>query len=231
LIKTKEGRLGLANEDVKKGDQVCILFGLTVPVILRRGRRKTEEDIEQEAFIDQLEAMRRCMSRLEHRCFQRVRYERLKRRLEKEDEAQKGLPKDLSRKELYVKEMQEERRAINDQIASWKKEDEEAVKRSKREEEAKKRRKEEAEKRVKERNDTVIKRQATLGLKSPANLNGDGSSETEKTEEEQKEAIRKEDQQHWYSLHGEAYIHSMMDGEAIRERIMKGLPERLFEIR
>lgn len=36
LIKTKRGILGLASEKVKPGDRVCIIYGCSVPVILRR---------------------------------------------------------------------------------------------------------------------------------------------------------------------------------------------------
>ncbi len=40
LVKTKTGRLGLVGKDVEKGDLVCILYGCSVPVILRRGEKK-----------------------------------------------------------------------------------------------------------------------------------------------------------------------------------------------
>ena len=36
LINTKAGRLGLAPPTVRKGDLVCIIFGCSVPVLLRR---------------------------------------------------------------------------------------------------------------------------------------------------------------------------------------------------
>ncbi|KAK0652352.1 hypothetical protein B0T16DRAFT_387631 [Cercophora newfieldiana] len=250
LIKTKGNRLGLASEDVKPGDLVCIIFGCTVPVILRRGKVKTDEEIEEEAFVDRIEAMRVCMARLEHRCFQRLRYEKFKDRLEDED------------RELYVKEIKEEQKAINDQLASWKKEDEEAAERKQEEDRAKRERKEEAENRVKKRNYELKKRQTNLQKSDFANstskgesksgyknktagktLKGTGKEPTDlrnalkgceidqkETEKHQKKAER-EDPKLWYKLHGEAYIHGMMDGEAIRERIMEGIPERLFEIR
>lgn len=246
----------MASEDVKPGDLVCIVFGCTVPVILRRGKMKTDEEIDEEAFVDRIEAMRLCMSRLEHKCFQRLRYERIKASLEKED------------RELYEKEIKEEQKAINDQITSWKNEDKEAAKRKKEEDEAKQKRKEEAENRLRERNLALRKRQTNLVHRSDmASFNGNGESphknkpadraqkgtgkghrkaehiqngadsgqngaekDQKETEKDQRNA-EKEDQKLWYKLHGEAYIHGMMDGEAIRERIMQGIPERLFEIR
>lgn len=42
LIKTDKGRLGLVGKDVKEGDRICILYGLSVPVVLKRSERKQE---------------------------------------------------------------------------------------------------------------------------------------------------------------------------------------------
>lgn len=43
LVKTKNGRLGLVGKDIKEGDKVCILYGLSVPVILRESQKKGDE--------------------------------------------------------------------------------------------------------------------------------------------------------------------------------------------
>lgn len=43
LMKTKSGNYGLVRKDVQNGDLVCILYGCSVPVILRR-RTKTQRD-------------------------------------------------------------------------------------------------------------------------------------------------------------------------------------------
>lgn len=43
--------------------------------------------------------------------------------------------------------------------------------------------------------------------------------------------MKKEDSKVWYKFVGEAYIHGMMDGEAIRLQINEGLRRRTFEIR
>ena len=48
LIKTAETRrLGLANQNVKVGDLVCVLYRCNVPVTLRR-TEKTQNEIDQE---------------------------------------------------------------------------------------------------------------------------------------------------------------------------------------
>ncbi|KAJ4363395.1 hypothetical protein N0V83_009688 [Neocucurbitaria cava] len=43
LVKTEAGRLGLVRKDVEKDDLVCILYGCSVPVILRQSERKDDE--------------------------------------------------------------------------------------------------------------------------------------------------------------------------------------------
>jgi hypothetical protein len=48
LILTKDRRLGLTSKSVQPGDQVCILYGCSVPVILRKNKEKTEQEVEDE---------------------------------------------------------------------------------------------------------------------------------------------------------------------------------------
>ena len=48
LIKTETKKLGLAGKNVLTEDFVCILYGCSVPVILRKSKRKTDEDIRLE---------------------------------------------------------------------------------------------------------------------------------------------------------------------------------------
>jgi hypothetical protein len=64
LIKTKSdfsaeaggdmapGRLGLVNKGVKPGDIVAILYGCSVPVILRKSEKKGEEEMEKELLFE-----------------------------------------------------------------------------------------------------------------------------------------------------------------------------------
>lgn len=51
LIKTQTGRLGLASQYAQLEDVVCILYGCSVPVVLRR-KWKTPEQVEQEVNED-----------------------------------------------------------------------------------------------------------------------------------------------------------------------------------
>ena len=47
LIKTKGGRLGLVGKRVNVEDKVCIIYGCSVPVILRKSSRKSDKDLEE----------------------------------------------------------------------------------------------------------------------------------------------------------------------------------------
>ncbi|KAH8745623.1 heterokaryon incompatibility protein-domain-containing protein [Hyaloscypha finlandica] len=47
MMKTKRGFLGLGNKQIKPGDKVCILYGCSVPVLLRE-TEKTEDEMKME---------------------------------------------------------------------------------------------------------------------------------------------------------------------------------------
>lgn len=55
--------------------------------------------------------------------------------------------------------------------------------------------------------------------------------EGERRRQERKDKAKEEDPKRWYKFIGEAYIHGMMDGEAVRLQINEGIPMRMFEIR
>lgn len=52
LIRTGSGRLGLARKDIREGDHVCILYGCSVPVVLRRSKRKDDDVVQSEKLED-----------------------------------------------------------------------------------------------------------------------------------------------------------------------------------
>lgn len=58
LFKTKAGILGLASDKVREGDKVGIIYGCTVPVILRENNDKTDEDMRRERFDDYAESLK-----------------------------------------------------------------------------------------------------------------------------------------------------------------------------
>jgi len=69
LMRTMSGHLGIVRKDVKEGDLVCILYGCSVPVILR-GKQKTPTGLEEE--LKELEAAAMKIQR----CYRERRYRR-----------------------------------------------------------------------------------------------------------------------------------------------------------
>jgi hypothetical protein len=80
LIRTTQGHLGIANKDTAKGDVVAILYGCSVPVILRK-RYKTKEQIEEEEeeekFVQNAEMARRLISDWVRKIKRRKKWEML----------------------------------------------------------------------------------------------------------------------------------------------------------
>lgn len=273
LIKTKimtEGSpeaLGLASEDVEKGDLVCILFGCTVPVILRPCKyEKTEDDLAKERMQDRIESLKTVLSMCEEACFRRNRY---KKRLKKEDVRNPEL------KGLWKREVLEELQEVNEQIQEWKVQKEHAQKVEKEEEEKQKRRKAATESRLKKRKEWTKQQSSNIPPQHPKNRSSDLDAEeslplpptdtgehgtnsddhsntndnTHRGRDEQQESVdeqsgkpeeeiqkrkdeaKEKDPYLYYKLIGEAYIHGMMDGEAVRLQINEGIPRRTFEIR
>ncbi|KAH8650844.1 heterokaryon incompatibility protein-domain-containing protein, partial [Tricladium varicosporioides] len=48
LVKTENGTLGLVGKNVQKGDKICILYGCSVPIVLRRSEEKSEKTMKEE---------------------------------------------------------------------------------------------------------------------------------------------------------------------------------------
>ncbi|KAI1778833.1 heterokaryon incompatibility protein-domain-containing protein [Hypoxylon cercidicola] len=74
LFKTKAGILGLASNKVGKGDKIGILYGCTVPVILREEAEKTDEEMRMEEFDDAFESLKSAIKGCEEKRMQRLRF-------------------------------------------------------------------------------------------------------------------------------------------------------------
>lgn len=72
LFKTKRGKLGLAT-NIQKGDNICILYGCTVPVILEK-RKKGDGKLDQEIFEDRFEMLKSSIWKLEKICERKAKY-------------------------------------------------------------------------------------------------------------------------------------------------------------
>ena len=278
MIKTANGHLGLASEKVQKGDLVCILYGCTVPVILRLERRKEEKDLEDERKVDRNESLRQCILRCEqNRARRSVRakhykelkktYAQLKQKFE-DGESHPGRawtePEEDQRRRKKLKEdlktIKEETIIINEKLKHMAAADKKAAEFSM----ANKKelgdiREKYAKKNILERQKTLQRRQGLPASEGEMNVQGeraaeehgadepavgdggDGTvgtsrpapqeNETEKNAREAREKADKEDPLSYYKFIGECYIHGMMDGEALREKIFDQLPDHVFELR
>lgn len=83
MIMTDSGKLGLVSNSVKEGDLICILYGCSVPVILRRESRKDVKMRIAEQIQDSLEAMKSVTKSCIKRRALRAQYK--KRKEEDED--------------------------------------------------------------------------------------------------------------------------------------------------
>ena len=212
LIRTKKGKLGLASEDVKVGDWVCLIYGCTVPVILRKNEKlKTEQEYLREKYEDRIEALTRSIHKAAKRRFRKARYEELQKE-------KAGWGDDVKAKlEAYKNDMNKSE--VNEPQANEPKANEP------------------------EANDTD-KRATSEGNECPNIPKKDTESEEEMSEAEeegdveiakkrkqrQTQAISHDPFRH-YKFIGEAYIHGMMDGEAVRQKFYKGKPDHTFELR
>ncbi|KAH8600681.1 heterokaryon incompatibility protein-domain-containing protein [Bisporella sp. PMI_857] len=78
LIKTEKGRLGLASNMVQKGDMICIIYGCTVPLILRKKEYKSMQERRLEKFEDGVESMKKLVRKCEKNRAKRADWERKK---------------------------------------------------------------------------------------------------------------------------------------------------------
>ena len=203
MFKTKDGKLGLANK-VKEGDLVCILYGCTVPVILKQNEKK-DYDLEEEEREDNSESLRSCVLKSEKYRERKYKYgktsaEGQKRRRVREDE----------------RRHEKRQSKIND--IEWKEKEKkhwESI--------------EEANQKV----NIVLKRAEKIKKEKEEILKQNEEDEKPNQEEkEKKENKKKFDRYHWYEFQGECYLHGMMDGEAVREKFYKQeSKEHTFELR
>lgn len=275
--------LGLAGHAVQKGDLVCILFGCTVPVILRRSEKKREDEMRAEEMQDSIESMKQVLSMCEEACFRKNRY---KKKLEEERKRELGEDGAIGEGTCsWKEEVVEEMNAVNKEMEEWKRRDKSAREQEQQLIEAQKQRGKEAESRRQKRERWKRKAPGSVTPNGPMALrtaatmppqtspmrtafapsqdpdeatrpesphsnereDAGGNPSHERQEkpvaagagtetsgggtQQESPDMKQEDSKVWYKFIGEAYIHGMMDGEAIRLQINEGLRRRTFEIR
>jgi hypothetical protein len=199
LIKTKSNNIGLVNKKVQAGDSVCILYGCSVPVILRRSRnKKTKEELKQEREDDFVSAVvmvqRRWRIRLRRNRRIREKYEFL---LGQRKILGRGGNGDFYLMVKYGKRWKSHARFLSPRrkgsfdSAELSKED--------------------------------IQRQKVLAAEA-WNQHYQAWLESEPDHKDH-------ETYHHYEFLGEAYIHGMMDGQAISFQIFNNIPTQAFELR
>jgi hypothetical protein len=216
LIKTEKGALGLVSEEVREGDLICILYGCTVPVILRQGnvKLKTKNERKNEIREDGIETLKKLVAQVERYRERKLQYSMMK----PEDRA-----KVKEATENYNKEHAVEKttKTFND----LEKEDEELEKEQ-------------------EPYFGGDDPQSDIDDEDDVPIFEEDEAEPDASEAKQqkeKEALgRKKSRQHkakirdplrHYKFLDQAYIHGMMDGEAVRQKFYTGKSDHIFEIR
>ncbi|KAH8656698.1 heterokaryon incompatibility protein-domain-containing protein [Tricladium varicosporioides] len=204
LFRTESGKLGLASK-VQKGDKVCILYGCTVPVILRQYDKKPGA-IEAESFEDQIEALKSCYVKMVDRRERKARALGKMKDYDQEEWEELRAAKDKANRVLYVERCAKEAAGAAGEVE---------------------RTKLEAEGLMQEET-----QEADYAEQEAEKVGGKAAIAKQKTEDKQKaEESRQRKVKVFYEFNGEAYIHGMMDGEALPEKFYKRIPDRVFELR
>jgi hypothetical protein len=243
LIRTEKGILGLASEHVRKGDLICIIYGCTVPIILRKGNLKTAKERHMESIEDSVEAMHRVMRRCEKFRARKAHY------MKKSEEEKQQIRKDLSQHKDEIlhaepnhfasrrKSWYNKRRA---QSADRQEEDEEAQggeyipgsedNSSEDDSEESESDSDDSDDVAKEMENGVDKAGDKVNGVANDNSGAEGPDSPVNKESRQKKANQRDPYRH-YEFLGQAYIHGMMDGEAVRQKFYANKPDHVFEIR
>jgi hypothetical protein len=194
--------LGLVASHASEGDLVCILYGCSVPVVLKKSERKKEETKKAEREEDAVEVIRRFRRRAKEERERRSSYR--KRKWEDEATRWPDNERDQIRKTTEI---------AKEDLRRWK-EDIKTQKESKR--------------KAKDASEAKTK----AAMQEIAKIFPEPRVDpTAKSKKERAEQVRREDSFYSYEMRGECYIHGMMDGAAMQRQFYEGLPERVFEIR
>jgi hypothetical protein len=242
LIKTKKGNLGLVSEEVREGDLICILYGCTVPVILRRvtPKFKTKNELNNERLEDGVEAMKRIVLQMERYRERKLQYDTLDDAARKEVQdhtadynKKHAVRKDLEKIAKDQKELEDleeaRQRELGEQDTQSDIDDEDELPELEQEEE------------TDTRQDRQSRKRQRTAEPQMMHDNRDDAARKEKEKEEEDETIQRHklrqrkakirDPLRYYRFLDQAYIHGMMDGEAVRQKFYMGKPDHMFEIR
>ncbi|KAL5380794.1 hypothetical protein DPSP01_007595 [Paraphaeosphaeria sporulosa] len=288
LIRTKGGKLGLASDGVRKGDWVCLIYGCTVPVILRKhGGLKSQQEYDRERYEDCIEALRRCIRKAAKARFRKAQYRNLKKekpgwevdvqskladykqkvkdKLHEEEEriltelnrnrtdkfVRTSTPRPVNADTIATEHLdtvhssspqpingdtstgadspdntvQPRPQPANDDTTTGAENPDNAVPAST----------SQTANEGRSTHDILFKEDdpvivPTLDTELDEEISESESEGDSERKERQKKAFEM-DPFRFYNFLGEAYIHGMMDGEAVREKFYKGKPDHIFELR
>lgn len=225
LMRTKNRHLGIIQDDAEAGDLICILYGCSVPVILRR-MQKTPQGIETEQKEDAKELEERKLAA----AFRLLEaYREKKRRAEKKQRQMQSASKLESVAESEIHDicqtagpMQE----IGTDVDLPNGDTENGLKptsaSSSREDGGP--------------NLEPIVQNGMNGPSQPKTFNDPKPSNEEDPGKSADSAPKpephlSEDMKYWYEFKGPCYVHGMMDGEAIKYQNQRGVAPQIFELR
>jgi hypothetical protein len=212
MFRTKSGKLGIAASDVKVGDEICILYGCTVPVVLSIQHKRPEEQ-QDEQHEDRFEAFKSCFQRLERTMVRRYRYNK-----------KKSDPK-------WETEVRASTARVNKELAVYKREFEQDRDREK--QRAKAREKDRKEENERSRGHGPEVEPDTQLDDRPVRRRKRARSVNDLFEYAARDCELDVDATRYYNFKGECYVNGFMDGEALRTKFYKekGAEDRIFELR
>jgi hypothetical protein len=238
LVKTKKGALGLVSEGVQEGDLICVLYGCTVPVILRQenARFKTENEHNDEFLEDGMEAMKKLITQLRRYRERKLRYSEMS---EQERAEIKKHTANYNKEHTVEKNMEEiekhntEDEDLETQRKLWfGRDDPQSDIDSEddipdiEEDDALQDKPEDKEQLTDEQKLKIEQDEAAQKQRKK-----DTAKETPKRHQERQYKAKIRDPLRYYRFLDQAYIHGMMDGEAVDHKLRSGRPDHVFEIR
>jgi hypothetical protein len=218
MFRTKSGKLGIAASDVKVDDNICIIYGCTVPVVLSVKNQSYKQQGEDQ-FEDHFEAFKSCYQRLEKIMARKYRYN-VKKLEDSTWEAEVKASRESVNKDLEAD--RERKKEISDARERHRREDDGQRKESKPED----------KRNIKRSNGPARsrKRARSLDVLSgcvPPNSRSEMESTAPERGDQDRDACR------FYIFKGESYVHGFMDGEALRDKFYKkkGAEDQVFELR
>ena len=220
LMRTRDDALGMVGKNVEPGDLICVLYGCSVPVILRQ-REKLPHEIpkeEEEYEKDRLDAVIQ-LQRIYRECrIRRLAREKAELKQRMREGQQRSNLADTSPRRKHANHHRAHSAALPPLPATTL----QALFRSETEPQASSNGNPEPQP-----GDSIKRAPKPPPPPKPASLSNSTPSE-EKTD---KEKLRAEQRRYWYEFVGECYVHGMMDGEAIKKQNVDQIPAQVFELR